>query len=344
MDSLPKPAIYGIWGGLTFGGGYVVAKEVMAHSWSSDLDLLIVVVGAFAFCVGNAAFVLAVWRGSSTGSGTGPISNYDTGKVLGQGAFGLVVEATVKVVRDKDEDESHSQMRIKAAKAKKGQIVHHHDPQQFAIKYLTIDNVATATEGIMEATKLVRCQHPNIVNLREQFFRNRYADLGLWERLTQSPFQLCLVMERCDGDLMQLIRSWAPGSEQPQTWGGEPPFAEKLRILVQIVAAVAHIHETKPSALIHRDLKPENVFIAHIGEPSVPAFPAHAPQFVSRAWPTAILSTIRTPGDQEYPSPCENWRHGPGNARFGGRKRIRRDGRLHCARAIQVVGRHRRRL
>lgn len=119
----------------------------------------------------------------------------------------------------------------------------------------------------MEATRLVRCQHPNIVSLREQFLRNRSSELSLLERLTESPYQLCLVMELCDGDLLQVIRSWAPGSQQPQKWHAEPPLGEKLRIVAQIMAAVAHIHEVKPCPLIHRDLKPENVFIAHIKHP-----------------------------------------------------------------------------
>jgi serine/threonine protein kinase len=168
---------------------------------------------------------------------------------------------------------------MKREMAKKGHAVHH-DPQQFAIKYLKIDNAQTATEGIMEATKLVKVSHPNIVSLREQFFKNRKVEeeeeeekpqgfiasiLGSAPKLTNPKlpaYDLCLVMERCDGDLQELIRSWAGSGEQ--NWGEDPGTPEKMRILAQITAAVAHIHEVAPVALIHRDLKPENVFIAHV--------------------------------------------------------------------------------
>ncbi|GMH59861.1 hypothetical protein TL16_g02916 [Triparma laevis f. inornata] len=196
-----------------------------------------------------------------------PENKYNIHQTLGQGAFGVVVLATVKSHEElHPEHETKSRKKQKAEKAKAGHALHH-DPQQFAIKYLKIDNATTATEGIMEATKLVKVSHPNIVTLREQFFKDRSHELSIAERLVNKgpAYDLCLVMERCDGDLQHLIRSWA-GSEEQQ-WGADPGVPEKLRILAQITAAVAHIHEVQPCALIHRDLKPENVFIAHIEHP-----------------------------------------------------------------------------
>ena len=128
---------------------------------------------------------------------------------------------------------NQQQKRMKREMAKMGHAVHH-DPQQFAIKYLKIDNAQTATEGIMEATKLVKVSHPNIVSLREQFFKNRNMEeeeeeeegkpqgfiasiLGSAPKLHAPAYDLCLVMERCDGDLQELIRSWAGSGEQK--WG-----------------------------------------------------------------------------------------------------------------------------
>ena len=103
----------------------------------------------------------------------------------------------------------------------------------------SLRSVLQATEGIMETTRLVRVSHPNIVNVqpprsrpaavqnaalrqhggfrsvarvtdralrgrrqvREQFFFNRYHELGWWERLTQSPYQLCIVQVGLHPDL-----------------------------------------------------------------------------------------------------------------------------------------------
>ncbi|GMH68068.1 hypothetical protein TrRE_jg12272 [Triparma retinervis] len=105
-----------------------------------------------------------------------PEDKYNIGKVLGQGAFGTVVLATVKTHDElHPPNERESKKRMKREMAKRGHAVHH-DPQQFAIKYLKIDNAQTATEGIMEATKLVKVSHPNIVSLREQFFKNRNVE------------------------------------------------------------------------------------------------------------------------------------------------------------------------
>jgi len=86
--------------------------------------------------------------------GDGPENHYDIHEVLGQGAFGKVVRATVRV------EIADMTKSIAKEKTKKGQPVHH-DEQDFAIKYLHIDNAKVATEGIMEATRLVRCHHPN---------------------------------------------------------------------------------------------------------------------------------------------------------------------------------------
>jgi serine/threonine protein kinase len=268
---MPSTTVIGpLWAAATLGGAAVLAMEIHASMhggpWAVAQLLRLQLAGIMA-ALGIGALMLAILRGRL---GTeGPIASYDVGQVLGHGAFGLVVAATLKQTEPDAEKE-----RRAAEKTKRGHLVHH-DSQQFAIKYLNIADMDTATDGIMEATRLVRCAHPNIVGLREQFMRNRYADLGLVERLTESPHQLCLVMERCDGDLLQLIRSWAPGSEVEATWGLEPPTAEKLRILAQITAAVAHIHEVRPCPLIHRDLKPENVFIAHVSHPETKTLHLH---------------------------------------------------------------------
>ncbi|GMH60519.1 hypothetical protein TrST_g7516 [Triparma strigata] len=186
-----------------------------------------------------------------------PENKYNIHQTLGQGAFGVVVLATVKSHEElHPEHETKSRKKQKAEKAKAGHALHH-DPQQFAIKYLKIDNATTATEGIMEATKLVKVSHPNIVSLREQFFKDRSQELSIAERLVGSAkppaYDLCLVMERCDGDLQHLIRSWA-GSEEQQ-WGADPGVPEKLRILAQITAAVAHIHEHPETENLHLHVK-----------------------------------------------------------------------------------------
>ena len=133
--------------------------------WSS-----LTVVAVFGF----VGFCVAWIRGLADNADEegGPEQNYDIHEVLGRGAFGKVVRATVK--------HSIKDMDAETAKEKnlKGHATHH-DEQDFAIKYLLIENAKTATDGIMEATRLVRCSHPNIVELREQFFRNRWSEMSL---------------------------------------------------------------------------------------------------------------------------------------------------------------------
>ena len=142
---------------------------------------------------------------------------YERGKKLGEGSFGTVYEATL---RTSHPTSWSPEEKIRRLKRTKRHGAHHgmHDSQRFALKFLHIQELEEATEGVMESLRLVNCQHPNVVGVREQFFCNRYSEMGWWERLTTSPFQLCIVMELCHGDLCDRIRDWVrwPRPQRPQ--------------------------------------------------------------------------------------------------------------------------------
>lgn len=109
----PSVPSYALWGGTTVAALSVVWRDVGSALMSGGpASLLPAVRLASALCVlllGVAAFLLALWRGSQ---GTdGQAANYCIGDVLGQGAFGVVVSATVKDPSEVfDEADDHMQI------------------------------------------------------------------------------------------------------------------------------------------------------------------------------------------------------------------------------------------
>ena len=84
---------------------------------------------------------------------------------------------------------------------------------------------------------MVRCRHPNIV----QFLG--YVD---------SPF--VIVMEYLpNGDLRQYWRS------------RKVSMGHKVQICIDVLRALAYLHNRKPSSIIHRDIKPTNVLMTKSG-------------------------------------------------------------------------------
>jgi len=179
---------------------------------------------------------------------------YKLGTSLGFGSFGEVYAATL--YPHEQLSPSHRQHRALKAARHGG----HHDvwhDESFALKFIDIEDVSTATQSAMESLRLVRCEHPNIVGLRELFFHSRDSELTASERSWKSPLQLCMVLERCHGDLRDTLRQWA---EQ------DVGQATKLALFSQMCSAVQHMHGR---GLIHRDLKPDNIFLHNNGSVKV---------------------------------------------------------------------------
>lgn len=99
--------------------------------------------------------------------------------------------------------------------------------QQVAAKRLPLD-----LDVSREVAALMKCEHPHVV---------RYYALE-----QQGSFQY-LVMERCEGNLGQMIQSGALQDKQARE-----------QVCLQLCQAVAYIH-SDPVGLAHRDIKPENV-------------------------------------------------------------------------------------
>lgn len=90
---------------------------------------------------------------------------------------------------------------------------------------------------LRELELMVRCRHPNIV----QFLG--YVD---------SPF--VIVMEYLpNGDLRQYWRS------------RKIAVGHKVQICIDVLRALAYLHNRKPSSIIHRDIKPTNVLMTKSG-------------------------------------------------------------------------------
>ncbi len=83
---------------------------------------------------------------------------------------------------------------------------------------------------------LMRLNYPGIVQVAGL---EQVAELGL-----------CIVMEYIDG---QTLRGWLDGT---------PSFAERKRVVVELLAAVSYAHSC---GVVHRDLKPSNVLITNDG-------------------------------------------------------------------------------
>lgn len=90
---------------------------------------------------------------------------------------------------------------------------------------------------LRELECMVRCRHPNIV----QFLG--YVD---------SPF--VIVMEYlANGDLRSYWRSHKVSN------------GHKVQICIDVLRALAYLHNRKPSSIIHRDIKPTNVLMTKSG-------------------------------------------------------------------------------
>lgn len=83
---------------------------------------------------------------------------------------------------------------------------------------------------------LMRLNYPGIVQVAGL---EQVAELGL-----------CIVMEYIDG---QTLRGWLDGT---------PSFAERKRVVGELLAAVSYAHSC---GVVHRDLKPSNVLITNDG-------------------------------------------------------------------------------
>lgn len=116
------------------------------------------------------------------------------------------------------------------------------DGKRVALKVL-LPHAAEEAEGILrfkrEYRALARLRHPNIV---------RVFDAGIDE---DTPF---IAMEFLNG---KDVRSYLRGFPE-----GAPRDREMLRILRQLLGALAHIHGRR---IVHRDLKPENILVTGDG-------------------------------------------------------------------------------
>ena len=102
--------------------------------------------------------------------------------------------------------------------------------RRFALKVIEVDDVATANAGVLEATRLAECRHPNLLAAREQFFHNRWGEAHWLARLCVAPWELCIVMELCaEGSLWELLdRLWDADESLPE------------RVILQVGAQLAH--------------------------------------------------------------------------------------------------------
>ena len=90
---------------------------------------------------------------------------------------------------------------------------------------------------LRELDVMARCRHPNIV----QFLG--YVD---------TPF--VIVME------------WLPMGDLKAYWRSrDVPTSHKIQICIDVLRALAYLHNRKPSAIIHRDIKPTNVLMTRSG-------------------------------------------------------------------------------
>eukprot|EP00741_Cyanophora_paradoxa_P016058 tig00000042_g15503.t1 len=164
-----------------------------------------------------------------------PACEYRLGKQLGKGAFGAVFEASLP---------GEARPRAYAIK------------MQLCTPWEVVDNL---WEGVV----LSQIRHPNVVQVYDNFFLTT-SELGF-------SYKTCLVMEKCDGTVRELISTVA--ATRPRR---HLPEAEVRSLLVQLADMLSFIHSTRITAfdrhgnrvegsVIHRDMKPENLFMVRRG-------------------------------------------------------------------------------
>ena len=121
-----------------------------------------------------------------------------------------------------------------------------------------------------EARAVARMSHPNVVTV---------FDLGY--HTDGSPY---IAMEFLQGhDLFQLMRD-----------GPEPPFRQKIDIMLQVLDGLAHAHNV---GIVHRDIKPANIFLTEDGTVKIMDFG------VARLTTASATGTGNVVGTADYMSP-----------------------------------------
>lgn len=130
-----------------------------------------------------------------------------------EGAYGVVYRA-----KDKKTNEQVALKRLKMEKEKDG----------FPIT------------SLREVDTLLKCQHPNIVNVREIVVGSNMD-------------KIYMVMEFVEHDLKSLMQ-----------YGMKNPFlmSEVKCLMQQLLSGIAHLHD---NWIIHRDLKTSNLLLSHKG-------------------------------------------------------------------------------
>ena len=151
-------------------------------------------------------------------------SRYRILKVLGKGAYGLVVLGQSR------EDES----------------------KKVAIKMVSLKSSVRGYESfgidasiLTEVSILTKLDHPNVVKLYEIDFDQKQQVMGL-------------VLELAKYDLLHLIDEvWFP----PHRVGKEELIRERLQISYDIFCGINYLHQ---NGILHLDLKPQNILISEI--------------------------------------------------------------------------------
>ncbi len=121
-----------------------------------------------------------------------------------------------------------------------------------------------------EARTLARLEHPNIVHLI-----NFSEELG----------RLCLVMQYAEGETLEDVLDRS----------GRIVGAEAVRIVLQVLSALAHAHD---QGVVHRDIKPSNIIVRPDGTVKVTDF-----GIAKITRDTKLTQTGQTMGTVRYMSP-----------------------------------------
>lgn len=130
------------------------------------------------------------------------------------------------------------------------------------MKIIGLHNVADANDAIGESMRLACIDHPNVVQVHEQFIDSSMSlrlklsrDPDIWEMLNKffAPYRICIALELCSGDLEIEISKWKEDSAKRPAW------PQLLRIFQEIVEGIEALHLKN---IVHCDLKPANVFIS----------------------------------------------------------------------------------